>query len=412
MNPKQYSNSGSTAPDALADGTAPAFYEWTAPVGGLVVRLSFDFIDELSFEVMKGFGAIPRRGAEVGGILIGTVDEGGQSVTINGFYAVPCKHARGPSYILEDEELAAVEAALIALEPGPGADQWAVGFYRSNTRDALELVVEDQDLLERFFPAEPGICLMIRPFATRVSEATIFLRRDGAWTSGGIESVFPFRRKELAGGKRPRRERLGEETVVPVQEPLPSSFALDTPFLPAPAPVPAPRTVKPLSTSALAAMEEAISLPIPSVLEFDDVAPSRVRGTWVWVPLSLIFLLLGIVLGFQIALGVSRSQRAVERQADPYALDLKVVEFGESLHLKWDNNLPAFKSASGGILQIRDGNNSKTVEITREDITRGGIVYRNSTQVVQFRLELPQKERGSVSESIEVRVAGMPPARR
>jgi hypothetical protein len=159
-------------------------------------------------------------------------------------------------------------------------------------------------------------------------------------------------------------------------------------------------------------MEEAISLPIPSVLEFDDVAPSRVRGTWVWVPLSLIFLLLGIVLGFQIALGVSRSQRAVERQADPYALDLKVVEFGESLHLKWDNNLPAFKSASGGILQIRDGNNSKTVEITREDITRGGIVYRNSTQVVQFRLELPQKERGSVSESIEVRVAGMPPARR
>ncbi len=154
------------------------------------------------------------------------------------------------------------------------------------------------------------------------------------------------------------------------------------------------------------------SIPIPSLPVFAESQRSKLRGTWVWIPLSFIFLLLGIVLGFQIALSVSRSQRAAEQQADPYLLDLKVLEFGESLHLKWDSNLPAFRDAQNGMLHIRDGNNSKTVEITRDDITRGGIIYRNATQEVHFRLEIPQKERGTLSESIEVHVSAPSPARR
>jgi hypothetical protein len=146
------------------------------------------------------------------------------------------------------------------------------------------------------------------------------------------------------------------------------------------------------------------------VPQFAEAKPSRVHGSWVWIPLSFIFLLLGIVLGFQIALSVSRTQKAVEQQADPYALELTAVEFGESLHLKWNGGLPAFRNASSAVLHIQDGNNTKTVEITREDISRGGILYKHASTEVHFRLEVPQTEHTFVSETLEVRV--MAPARR
>lgn len=80
------------------------------------------------------------------------------------------------------------------------------------------------------------------------------------------------------------------------------------------------------------------------------------------------------------------------------------MEFGESLHLKWNNSLPAFRNASSGVLHIQDGNNTKTVEITREDISRGGILYKHASPEVLFHLEIPQTGHSSVIETLEVRV--------
>ncbi|NWF83122.1 MAG: hypothetical protein HXY18_04750 [Bryobacteraceae bacterium] len=400
MNRQELSAASPTERAESPPGTLPLFYEWKPSSGAPVIRLSYDLVDELNFQAMKGFGAIPRRGAEVGGILIGQVDERARTVTLTGYQPIECKHARGPSYILESDELENLATALARLEPAEEGGERAAGFFRSNTRETLDLAEEDRALLERFFPGELSICLMVRPFATRVSEGIFFFKRGGAWTADGPETVFPFRRKELGGGKRPRRTATESEPPPAASRASspPTTEVMETELPPVSRPlIPIlPREARPTRTSA--ASER---IPIPDLPEFGEDQPAKMRGTWVWIPLSFVFLLLGIVLGFQIAMSFTTGKGPQENAADPYGLELSVTEADGSLHLKWNASLPAFRNASKGHLSIQDGDNTKTVEITREDIERGGILYRRATPVVRFRLEIPQGERSAVSESVD-----------
>ncbi|MBI5084608.1 MAG: hypothetical protein HZB13_08430, partial [Acidobacteria bacterium] len=57
-----------------------------------------------------------------------------------------------------------------------------------------------------------------------------------------------------------------------------------------------------------------------------------------------------------------------------------------------------------GLLYIQDGDNSKTVELKQEDLSRGGVLYRHGTSNVKFRLEVFPRERNSVTESLELRL--------
>jgi hypothetical protein len=130
---------------------------------------------------------------------------------------------------------------------------------------------------------------------------------------------------------------------------------------------------------------------------------SRFRSGWVWLPLSFIFLLLGVVLGFQIAIGF-HSSKPVDPSADPYLLDLSAVKFGDNIHLKWNTDAPALGRAQRGLLSIDDGGNTKLVELSREDLARGSVLYRHTSGSVRFRLEVQPRERNAVSESLDVRL--------
>lgn len=57
----------------LENIAVPGTYTWEAPRKPQIVRLSLDAVDRMQQDVMRGFGAVPRRGAEVGGVLIGSV---------------------------------------------------------------------------------------------------------------------------------------------------------------------------------------------------------------------------------------------------------------------------------------------------------------------------------------------------
>jgi len=147
----------------------------------------------------------------------------------------------------------------------------------------------------------------------------------------------------------------------------------------------------------------------PAIPQSDAAAKAppqpRTRSTWIWVPLSFIFLLLGIVLGFQIALSF-RPPKPVEAApaADPFALSLSVSEFNSSLHLRWNAEAPAIRVSQKAILHIQDGDNSKSVSLDREDLIRGGVLYRNATGTVAFRLEVFTQDRTSLSESVDIRM--------
>src|SRR5271163_4583659 len=117
---------------------APGYYVWEPPGKSLVVHLHIDVIDRLSAEVMRGFGAVPKRGAEVGGILLGTIEEGEQTVVrVEDFEPVACDYKRGPSYLFTEEDGAAFDDACARWLPDSSRPVYAVGYFRSHTRDGL-----------------------------------------------------------------------------------------------------------------------------------------------------------------------------------------------------------------------------------------------------------------------------------
>lgn len=394
----QHQTSIATEPDKPA-GTA---YLYEIPGKPMSIYLDFDLIDRLGFEIMRGFGAVPRRGAEVGGILLGSAETGEHTILrIEDFVPVPCEHMRGPSYILSESDLRGFDEALAKWTPAPDKRLYAIGFYRSNTRDLIQLAPEDLNLLETRFPMQTAICLQVKPYATRASEATFFYRENGEFPAGPAEQTFTFRRKELGGGKPPRRPR-GIEVADPELETAATGYNL-TEETPEP-PQPEPASTTKLTTLNLsnlptgprnqAAYDQALPDPLPR---------SKYRSGWIWIPLSFIFLLLGVVLGFQIALSY-KGQKAPDAATDPYLLDLTLVQFDENLHLKWNTDTIAFRNAKRGVLYIQDGDNSKTVELKQEDLSRGGVLYRNATNNVKFRLEIFPRDRTSVAESLETRI--------
>jgi len=99
----------------------PGYHVWEVPGKAMSVQMNLDTIDRLSSAVLTGFGAIPRRGAEVGGVLVGCVT--GPVVRVDDFEPVPCSYKRGPSFLLSESDSAAFDDAFEKWKPGPGKDQ-------------------------------------------------------------------------------------------------------------------------------------------------------------------------------------------------------------------------------------------------------------------------------------------------
>jgi len=353
-------------------------FRYEPPGIGVTFYISYEVIDRLGFEIMRGFGLVPRRGAEVGGILLGSAEDGERvTIRIEDFVPVPSEHLRGPSYLPSERDLTLFDEQL-ARHPN------AVGYYRSHTREEFALGAEDCEILDSRFPSASAVCLLVRPYATRASEAALLCRgEDGRFPSGLIEATIPFRRRELGGGKPPRRrESLSEDTVLADEEtaaPAPTATAETAPptfggLAPAPAP---PGAVEP---------------------------ETRAGHGWVWIPLSFIFLLLGVFLGFQISISFRDPKLPDGPRENPYALGLTVEPSKESLTLRWSVGAPAIRTAERAILTISEANNVKTVDLGPEELRRGGVLYRNLTPDVRFRLEAVLDDRNSVIESARTRV--------
>src|SRR5579875_1127518 len=135
---------------------APEYFVWEVPGKPVSIHLHLDVIDRMQADVIRGFAAVPRRGAEVGGILLGVIEPGPvSSVRIEDFEEVECEHKSGPSYVLSDEDRARFRAACDHWQPDEARPMYAVGFYRSHTRDSLALAPEDIELLNNLLPS-PG----------------------------------------------------------------------------------------------------------------------------------------------------------------------------------------------------------------------------------------------------------------
>ena len=363
--------------------TIPGYHLWEVPGKSVSVQMNMDVIDRLSGAVLTGFGAIPRRGAEVGGILVGSIRD--SVVHVEDFEPVACSYRRGPSYLLDEADAAAFAEAFEKWKPLPGKDQYTVGYYRSNTRDDAALSSEDRALCDKYFPPPSNVVLLIKPYATKVSTAGFITYENGRLDSESALE-FPFRRFELEGGTAPARRPLGETRHLP-----------RTDYPAATVPAPRPEPMPGLS------LYEAPPAPAPEPERAYAVTPEprpRRRG-WIWIPMSFIFLLLGVMLGFQAALTIYPKTGTSAAGDDPYSLHLTATRSEDNLHVKWDRESRVIRQARRGVLNIQDGTYSKQVELDPTQLQNGSVIYRKLSDRVRFRLEVFPRDRVAVTESVE-----------
>lgn len=368
-------------------------YVWQPPDKPFTIHLAFEVIDRMNVEIMRGFGAVRRRGTEVGGLLLGRIEPGAHHVTviIDDFEPVPCEYASGPSYILSPKDLQQLRKSLAHFDPSAGRDLYTVGFYRSNTRDGLSLDDYDLKFFREYFPDRLHVALLVKPYATRAGTAGFFFEENGSVKSDVSYLEFPFRRKDLTG--EPTENPEAPET--PIAQPDPRKL-----------PEPPARASAQAATAALFA-DTPVKPPDAPVKRHDEAKPifasyqpqvprNDIRAGW--VVFSLMLVLFGVAAGYRFS-GMPALTNAMPSSVDPYALNLTATRVDDNLLIKWDRQSLAVKGGSRGLLTISEGEDNKAVQMDARQLQNGTVLYRHVAPEIHFKLEVFLKEQRSVVET-------------
>lgn len=342
-----------------------------------MIRFDLDLVERMLIDIMRGFGAVPKRGAEVGGILLGEVEEGGPpAIHIHDYLPVPIEYRRGPSYLLSLNDVGRFEES---MERARGHEtRKPMGFFRSQTRDTAGFTEEDRRFFEQYFPGPASVAMLVKPFATRVSQAGFSMREDGLLRLGAPAAEFPFRRRDLdpamKGEEAPRGERRRERKAREESE----SPAIEAPAVEAPRPAEPARTIPAEDSPALEIVP--VTPPIP-------LHRNTTRLEWLHAPLwlSLILLTLGAIFGIEAAGWLELPWLP---RPDPFRLAMRVTSAGEDVLLFWDRDAPALQFAWRGSVTVEDGASKNVVALDAAQLRRGSLIYRPATDRVRFRLAL------------------------
>ncbi len=429
-----------------ADSPAPA-YLWAPPEKPVAVSIPLAVIDQLEREAVESFRSLSSRGSEIGGLLFGTAAPGSPlMVAIDSYEAVECDYSSGPLYRLAEAERARLDRA---IEQRLASGVHAVGFYRSHTRKNLYLDADDVALFQSRFTEPHHIALLIRPAATKVSMAGIFIRENGKLNAEASCLEFPFRSSQHDGGRRgealydgavagprsvtaapapPRpviraqivpiasRREIAPETHLPpaVQSAPEKSEAVEAPIVapppasPAPpaaaAPIPAPEPkAAPEAPKAPAPEPKVQPKPKPEPEPEPVAAVAKPRsGKLLWVAVGAVVPLL-LLVGFFFSSGILHRRGAVPTPQDASALALRVDRNGGDIVLTWNRDADVIKHASHAVLSISDGPQHENVDMDLAQLKNGSIVYSPVTSDVVFRMEVSGADQTkTLSESVRV----------
>jgi hypothetical protein len=355
------------------------YYKWDSPSGDFSVLLRLGLVDGMLSEVMSAFGALPKRGAETGGILLGRVEASGPAtiVRVEAFEAVPCSYRHGPSYLLSESDMAAFEAAMRKC-CGNGDANSAVGYYRSHTRNGESLGDGDRMLLARHFPPPNAVMLVIQPRASRPTTAG-FLPYQNGQLADWPAAQFPFSRRELDGDRSAPRTPRAEvmRTAAPA-----AGTRLHRRSSHAPPP-------HEFSFAGYVAAGNKEVRPV--------ARPARRRSVWGPILAGLFCVLLGVGAGIA---GRPLIPSLNPPSHDPFVISLSARRVKDKLLISWDRDAPAVRYAQRGTLEITDGQFTKTIELTANELQTGSVIFHNSSEHVSLRMEILVHELARVGEVV------------
>ncbi len=399
-------------PAGTTDATRiPGVYVWEPAGKTISIRLSLDVVDRLQQDIMRGFGAVPKRGAEVGGILLGRANSGEKTVvTIDDYEVVAIEYKRSPSYLLSEKDAGAFASAIDAARRGKNPLLRPIGYFRSHTREGTGLDDEDLALFRLHFPQPDAVALIVRPYASKVSQAGFYFKENGKFQEGPPLLEFPFRRRDLdpeaapsAAGRRERtpgapsmrRERaaaLGLDAGGAGRGAASGAESQGGEAHESRAEADSPAAAVPSEAAAWEPTEAAVS-------SGRAAGDSRRRGVWMLLPLSFILLLLGVLAGFEAALSVRPQLPAGSN--DPYSLNVVVSKSGANLQIKWNRQSLAIRNAQKGLLTIQDGNNTTPVPLNASDLQSGSVVYPPYSEHVTFRMDVTLNAKETLTETVQ-----------
>src|SRR5579864_3749399 len=153
-----------------------ALATWSTSECPFAIEYSRKALDDIRLAVVDAFFSLPRGGAEIGGILLGKVEE--HRIQILDYAPIECEHAFGPAFTLSPADQERLGEML--LQPFPGSLR-PVGWYHSHTRSEIALSEADLDIHNRYFPERWQVALVLRPSAVQPTQAGFFFREpDGS----------------------------------------------------------------------------------------------------------------------------------------------------------------------------------------------------------------------------------------
>jgi proteasome lid subunit RPN8/RPN11 len=197
----------------MEQSTEIAVGTWSAPSARSEIEYSARVLDDIRLAVVDAFFSLPRGGAEIGGILLGSWDGG--RIAITGYEPLDCEHAMGPSFTLSPRDQAQLAEMTAAARRNPPNRQ-PVGWYHSHTRSEIFLSEADQDIHNRFFPEPWQVALVLKPHTFEPMRAGFFFREpDGSMRGKASYQEFQLdplplraagrRREQLRAAHRPQR---------------------------------------------------------------------------------------------------------------------------------------------------------------------------------------------------------------
>jgi len=170
-------------PSSTSAGSAT----WTAPQCPFKIDYSLRALDDIRLAVTDAFFSLPRGGAEIGGILLGSWES--NRLTVSDFVALNCEHAFGPSFSLSRNDESRLEQLLAAKYGGARV----VGWYHSHTRSEIFLSQADLEIHNRFFPEPWQVAMVLRPHTFHPTRIGFFFRN----ADGHIHSEASYREDTL-----------------------------------------------------------------------------------------------------------------------------------------------------------------------------------------------------------------------
>lgn len=350
----------------MPEETAPeGTFVWSVEGRPIRIHAAADVLAAIGRAAREGLEKVPRRGLEIGGVLLGTRE--GDELTITEWRPIPCEHARGPGFELSANDEAALRQLLgsLASEPAAGGLE-VLGWFHTHTRDGICLTKSDLDVYNRFFPAPWQVALVVKPHPKEPARAGFFFREP----NGAIRAETSYREFVIEPGLRPQPVGFDPTSLAPAPASPPAAGGQAASSLAPAGPVPAPLPGVPRP-----AMRRRLFLALAAAFLLAAAA-------FVAIPL------------------LSRPQ--------PAAIALDVRPSGDALVLEWDRSAALLRDAFRATLTIEDGGERRVIELAPEELGTGSLTYYRRTGEVAFRLEVTPRSGAPLVAS--TRFSGEPPA--